>query len=162
MLPNKSRVDGVLSPIELFKGRKIDYKRDVRIGFGEYVQALNPNVTHRNSMTPRTDGAMSLIPVGNLQGSVRFYSLSTNRIIVSDHWTVLPLPQIVIDHINHLATKHSEGKDPSLLPEFAYNNPDNIVPDDGFTGEDEENEIIDPLIKLSGEMLQSWLIPILS
>jgi hypothetical protein len=76
MLPNKSRV---LSPIELFKGRKIDYKRDVRIGFGEYVQALNPNITHRNSMTPRTtDGAMPLIPVGNLQGSVRFYSLSTN------------------------------------------------------------------------------------
>lgn len=152
MLPNKSRADGVLSPIELFKGRKIDYKRDVRIGFGEYVQAANPNITPRNSMVQRTDGALSLIPVGNLQGSVRFYSLSTNRVIVRDHWTVLPMPQIVIDHINHLANKYSDDKDPSTLPEFAQHNPDNIIPDDGFTGEDDdEAAIIDPPTKLSGD-----------
>jgi hypothetical protein len=64
---------------------------------------------------------------------------------------MLPMPQIVIDHINNLATKYSEGKDPSSIPEFAYHQPENIIPDDGFTGEEDEDIIIDPPTKLSGD-----------
>jgi hypothetical protein len=141
MLPNKSRTDGVLSPIELFKGRKVDYKRDVRIGFGEYVQAINPNIVPRNSMAPRTDGAIALMPTGNMQGSVKFYSLSTNRIITRDHWIVLPVPQLVIDHMNYLAQKHSDGGDPDVMPKISYGKIENIVQDD--YSNDNYNDIIE-------------------
>jgi hypothetical protein len=163
MLPSKSRSDGILSSIELFKGRKIDYKRDVRIGFGEYVQALNPNITIRNSMVPRTDGAISLLPTGNLQGSVRFYSLSTKKIIVRDHWTAIPMPQVVIDHLNNLALTSYDGQEAPSSPDFAFGKPDHLIPDDGFTGEEDiivaDEVIIDPPLKLSGDGLGDQVIP---
>ena len=54
------------SPRELFYGRKLVAKRDVRIGFGEYVQCTSPNL-NKNFISLRTEGAISLLPVGNLQ-----------------------------------------------------------------------------------------------
>jgi hypothetical protein len=44
MMPCGTRVDKI-SPREEFSGRKIDYKRDLKVAFGDYVQAHVPNVT---------------------------------------------------------------------------------------------------------------------
>ncbi|MGC9156348.1 MAG: reverse transcriptase domain-containing protein, partial [Ferrimicrobium sp.] len=101
MVPSGTRVDPT-SPRELFLGRKINAKTDLRISFGEYVQAHNPN-TVKNSMEDRTMGAIALFPTGNLQGSVKFYCLATKSIITRDQWTVLPMPSVVVDLLNSLA-----------------------------------------------------------
>jgi hypothetical protein len=49
------------SPREAFTGNKTDFNRDVRIGFGEYVQVININ--QDNSMKERTVSCLSLIPL---------------------------------------------------------------------------------------------------
>jgi hypothetical protein len=110
MMPSAAKTGYSVSPIELFKGRKIDYKRDVRIGFGEYVQADDPNVNPRNSLQSRTNGAIALLPTGNLQGSVKFYSLATGGVITRDHFKIIPMPDEVIAHMNTLAEKDKQYK----------------------------------------------------
>lgn len=70
MIPSHTRTNRV-SPREGFTGRKVDFKRDLRIGFGDYAQVYNPYV-QKNSTEARTIGAIALCPTGNLQGSVVF------------------------------------------------------------------------------------------
>ena len=101
-------IDDRRSPREIFSGTKTDYKRDLRIAFGEYAQVYEPNITHVNSMTPRTRGAIALLPTGNSTGSVKFWCLETKSIITRDKWTSLPMPMDVISRINAEADKQGE------------------------------------------------------
>ena len=78
------------SPKEMFTGIKFNYKRDCRIGFGKYVQAFKPQQI-TNTMSERTEGAISLLPTGSISGSVRFMCLRTLKPIVRTQWTVLPI-----------------------------------------------------------------------
>lgn len=113
MMPSGTRMDKT-SPRELFLGRKLDYKLDLSVSFGDYVQCESVNII-RNSMTPRTEGAIALMPTGNLQGSVKFYCLATDSVITRDHWRDLPMPPIVVAHLNDLAgpsKKGTAGRDP--------------------------------------------------
>jgi hypothetical protein len=92
ILPYRGRGDGnIASPIELFRGRKVDFKSDVRFSFGEYAQVLITDTAMiKNSMTPRTEGAIALLPIGNLQESVKFYILRSKAVATKDQWTVIP------------------------------------------------------------------------
>jgi hypothetical protein len=91
-----------ISPRELFTGVRVDYKRDCRLGFGEYVQVSADNdIT--NTMQPRTYGAISLGSAGNLQGTYLFLSLLTWKIIRRRTWVEMPLPGEVIGLINRKA-----------------------------------------------------------
>ena len=103
-----------VSPREIFLGRKLDKSRDIRLGFGDYVQCTTPNVI-KNSMTPRTEGAIALLPVGNLQGSVKFFSLTTSKVVVRDKWTVLPMPRQVVDFLNAMAKSTQRVRDEPLF-----------------------------------------------
>ena len=100
------------SPKEIFTGRKIDYKKDLSLSFGQYVQAHIREVS--NSMAERTEGAIALMGTGNLQGSWKFFCLGTMKIITRDHWTVLPMPPTVIEFLNALAEKEKRlvSRDP--------------------------------------------------
>jgi hypothetical protein len=102
ILPYRGRGNGnIASPIELFCGRKVDFKRDVRFSFGEYAKVLMTDTSMiKNSLTPRTEGAIALLPIGNLQESTKFYILRSKAIATKDQWTVIPKPQAVIDHLN--------------------------------------------------------------
>ena len=94
-----------VSPLEQFTGRKIDAARDLRVQFGDYVQATV--ATTDNSMNSRTQGCIALLPTGNLTGSVKMWCLVTNHTIIRDQFKVLPMPDLVIQHITSLAA--SEG-----------------------------------------------------
>ena len=91
-----------VSPKELLTGRKVNYKRDLRFQFGEYIQATTPNVIS-NSMQSRTDGDIALLSTGNVEGTIYAYNLATNRVVKRDRWQVLPIPDIVIQIMNKLA-----------------------------------------------------------
>eukprot|EP01036_Dinobryon_divergens_P034556 gene34556-44667_t len=90
------------SPKELLTGRKINFDTDLRVGFGDYVHATAPNIV-KNSMEPRTQGCIALLPIGNIQGSVKFLRLDTNKTVTRDQWKALPMPDIVISRLNDLA-----------------------------------------------------------
>lgn len=91
-----------LSPRELFTGMRTDASRDLRVGFGDYVQCTPP--TTDNSMAPRKEGGIVLLPTGNLTGSVKVLKLSTWQVVIRDQITLLPMPDQVIDHLNSYAT----------------------------------------------------------
>ena len=147
MMPSASKTALPISPIELFRGRKIDYQRDLRIGFGEYVQADNPNITFRNGMQARTDGAIALLPMGNMQGSVKFYSLATKSYITRDHWKVLPMPAAAIEHMNSLAS--NEKKRLTQDPIFEIGEDPIVIQDADVVADTDQITIEEPPTKLT-------------
>jgi hypothetical protein len=105
MFPKRSMVgSGAISPRELFLGRKTDVKVECRVAFGEYVQA-HEDLDVTNTMAERTIGAIVLGPSGNVQGSYDLLSLKTWKVVRRNHFTHLPMPNLVISAINAKAAE---------------------------------------------------------
>ena len=111
--PNSMSMDK-LSPYEQFTGQKLDVKRDLRCGFGDFAQATVP-VTD-NSMAPRTQGCICLLPSGNSTGSVKMWCLATDSVVTRDQFVILPMTAELCRYITVLAEKqgYSRGSDPLL------------------------------------------------
>ena len=114
--PNSKRED-TTSPFELFRGLKIDYKKQLRISFGDYAESHDPHITS-NTMQSRTDPCIALIPLLNAQGSNLFYNLDTRRTCVRDTWSELPFPADILKRCNKLAA--GQRKKLRVQPTFAY------------------------------------------
>jgi hypothetical protein len=61
-------------------------------------------------MTSRTEGAIALLPVGNLAGSCKFFKLATKQVVTRDQWTPLPMPDNVISYMNKFADEQSKAR----------------------------------------------------
>jgi Reverse transcriptase (RNA-dependent DNA polymerase) len=92
-----------VSPMEQFTGRKLDMKRDLSFGFGDYVQATVPNTN--NTLQARTEGCIALLSKGNLTGSVYMYNIGTGSVCTRDQFKILPIPDVVITLLTDKATK---------------------------------------------------------
>ena len=75
VLAPKRNFNNHISPREKLSGRKIDVDKEIKHGFGEYVQVHNDIID--NSTKPRTSGAIALMSSGNLEGSW-YYMLLAN------------------------------------------------------------------------------------
>ena len=102
--PPKEGISKTLSPRILVAGTKLSAKEHCRIEFGAYAQ-VHEEDTPRNSMLPRTIGAICLGPTGNIQGGYKFMSLSTGRLIVRRSFTIIPLTADVIQRVNDMGLK---------------------------------------------------------
>ena len=113
MQPSRNALDRT-SPLQQFTGRKLDARVDLRVNFGDYVQATVP-VTD-NTMTARTQGCIAGLPTGNLTGSVKMLCLSTNSVVTRDQFRVLPMPDLVVRHLNSIAESegYTRGLDPTV------------------------------------------------
>jgi len=100
MVPHRVGMRGI-SPREAFLGRKLDYDRDIRCGFGDYLEVTVPNTD--NTLQARTQPAIALVGTGNLTGSVHVFLLETKRIVVRDQFKVMPMTQLVITKMNQLS-----------------------------------------------------------
>jgi hypothetical protein len=111
--PRGRSVNGV-SSFEEYGGRKPHEDIDMRCGFGEYVQATEPDTD--NSPKARTEGCITLLPTGSVTGSVRMLKLRTMRPVTRQQFTVLPMPDTVINYLNAIAKEegYQKGDDPSL------------------------------------------------
>ena len=105
------------------------------LGFGEYVQAHTNTKKGQNTLIDRTIGSLSLLPVGNATNDWYFYNLSTNQAFRRAHCTPLPMPDVIINHLNNLAYKEmstsKRGRTRTNLnaPTFSLGNPDDILLD---------------------------------
>ena len=90
-----------LSPHEVFTGRRLSAKRDLRHSFGDYVQATVPHPN--NTMGARTEGHITLGSTNSLTGGVRMYCLATGELRVRDQFQILPIPTSVISYLDKLA-----------------------------------------------------------
>jgi hypothetical protein len=104
MFPKTNTVGG-MARRELFTRVRVDYERDCKLGFGEYVQAYAEE-SISNTMQPRTFGAISFETTGNLQGTYMFLSLSTWKVVRRRTWIEMPIPDEVIELINRKAIQN--------------------------------------------------------
>jgi hypothetical protein len=84
----------------IMSGEIINY-RQYFLPFGLYCQVHKEDLP-RNSMEPRTQGAISLGPSTNRQGAQKFFNLITARVIVRRYWTIIPTNDGVIARVNRL------------------------------------------------------------
>jgi len=98
--PHKNGIHATMSPRAIMTGKRITYDKHCKLEFSTYVQT---HEKHNNSMDPRTSGAIALRPSGNEQGGHYFLSLHTGKRILRNNWTVLPMPNDVVDAVHRLA-----------------------------------------------------------
>ena len=99
--PPKGGVSKTLSPRNIMTGTQFDYNKHCKWPFGAYGQAHEePEKT--NTQDERSIGAICLGPTGNLQGSYKFMSLRTGKLITRRKFTPLPMPQDVVDRVDTL------------------------------------------------------------
>ena len=89
-----------VTPFELFEGRKPDFNKNLKATFGDYAQASRNTVD--NTMDTRTDGCIALYDTCNSEGTWYLYNLSTDRVIRRNKFKILPMPEIVIQHLNNM------------------------------------------------------------
>jgi len=76
------------------------------VEFGTYVQT---HEKHSNSMEPRISRTIALTPSENEQGGHYLLSLHTGKRILRNHWTVLPMPNDVVDAVHRLAVASKQA-----------------------------------------------------
>ena len=103
--PADDGVSDILSSRAIIVGTTIDFNTHCRLEYGTYFHTHEP---HDNSLATRTTGAIALRPTGNEQGGHYFYSLTTGRILRRNNWTVLPMPDDIIEQI-HMIARRDKG-----------------------------------------------------
>ncbi len=94
MLPKRHGFrGGAVCARQDFTGIRPDIQRDLPYAFGQYVQATSG--TMDNSMKPRTFSAITLMPTGSGNGSVKIMNLNTWKVCTRtlSQLTPLPMPQ---------------------------------------------------------------------
>jgi hypothetical protein len=129
LVPNSNSMDDV-SPNEQFTGRGLDAAIDLRVNFGDYVQATEPDTD--NTMRSRVRGCIAVLPLGNDTGSVKCVSLATWKAVTRDQFQIVPLTDLAISYITNEATRqgYSRGFEPAEMvgPMQDDDAPDDDVP----------------------------------
>jgi hypothetical protein len=84
----KGGILDTLSPRTIMSGETLDYKKHLSLQIGQYCQ-VHKEDTPCNSQNPRTKGAISLGPSGNLQGGFKFMALNTSKKITRYSWDIM-------------------------------------------------------------------------
>jgi hypothetical protein len=108
-LPVKSGVSEKISPRELLLRWRLNYKKHCRVEPGTYCE-VHDEPTPTNTMAPRTHAAIALGPTGNLQGSVKFYCITTGLILKRCSFTPMPMPDHVIQRVNAIGKREKQGQ----------------------------------------------------
>eukprot|EP01042_Synura_sphagnicola_P036446 gene36446-biopygen5654 len=99
MVPSKADAI-VVSPWERFHKRKLDYSKNLKAGFGEYCQAHDNDGD--NTLKPRTTGAITVYDTGARDGTWYLFNLNTRKLIKRKKFTIIPMPDVVINFLNNL------------------------------------------------------------
>jgi hypothetical protein len=154
--------DGILaaySPWELLVRWRMDYSKHCRVLPGTYCE-VHDEPPPSNTMTPRTYKAIAMGPTGNLQGTVKFFCLTTGRILKRS-FTPYPMPDRVIKLVNAIGLCEKQGRTFWFLNrrQEPYEWTDTIPEDDpefqGLLKEEEEAAYPDISAELPGVELES-------
>jgi Reverse transcriptase (RNA-dependent DNA polymerase) len=108
---NTRRTKGLpdnVCPRVKFTGRKVLYKREYGLAFGDYVEAYNPRAKLKSSdvQTMRTKPCVALYPSANINGSWVMWNLMTNTYVRRLQWRRMTINDVIIDKINRYADKN--------------------------------------------------------
>ena len=102
-----------VAPRVSFTGRKIDYKREYAIGFGDYCECFDPKAVSNNAERDRTEPCIALHPTANANGSWIMLNIKTNKYVRRTPNVKMVTSDIVISRMNQLAK--AEGKQATTL-----------------------------------------------
>jgi len=96
-----------VSPYEILTGQRVDYKKELRIGFGELAYVHNRTSQPINSVDiKRAKRGICLGISNNSESSVIFFDLAkgmTQQVTVADNFTPTPMPDDTVIRLNHIA-----------------------------------------------------------
>ena len=114
----------LLSPKEILTGCKLDYRRDLRLSFGAFVQVKVPRT--ENCLDEKTVSRIALNPAMDNFGSTYFYSLKTKDIIKRNVWTEVPITDAVVHYISNISKEHIQLTQlDKAIRSTGTNNPEN-------------------------------------
>ena len=105
----RSGISSTYSPRELLVRWQLDYKEHCRVLPGTYCE-VHAEPMPTNTMTPQTHECIALGPMGNLQGSIKFYCLTTGRVLRRCSFTPMPMPDRVIKQVNTIGVGEGQGR----------------------------------------------------
>ena len=73
-------------------------------------------------MDARTLGSIALGQIHNGAGTCKFFSQHTGKVFTANHFTVLPMTDLVVEHLNKMARK--DLKSPTREPIFRLHGTD--------------------------------------
>ena len=89
------------APRVLFTGRRIDFKKEFKAGFGDYVEAYNPKVQSNAVDQPRTQACIALYPSANVVGSWILFNIATGKRVRRTNFRVMKVNDQVIAAMNN-------------------------------------------------------------
>ena len=136
----KSGISKKWSPQELVFQTKLDAKLHCRAPFGSYCEMnIEPDVTI--TMEPRTNWAICMGPMGDLQGSYKFLLLPTGKKVTRRRFTEMPITEAIIRQVEAMVVKDGVVKGINVKnrkgEEYEFDNgkeykmlvePDNLAP----------------------------------
>jgi hypothetical protein len=103
--PNTDGISRSLSPQTVVTGYNINYHKHCKLEFGEYVQT---HKEHNKTMISRTVRVIALRPTGNYQGSYIFFNLNTGRTMSRNRWTMIPMPNKIIEKVETMVSSEND------------------------------------------------------
>ncbi len=98
-------LEGNVCPRVLFTGRPLEFKKEFRLAFGDYVEAYEGTT---NTMTARSTACIALCPANNSTGAWVLWKIATRSKIRRSNWVKLVTTQLIIDAMNAIARGSAE------------------------------------------------------
>ena len=105
--PKKQGISSDLIPCSILTVESMGYKNHLTLHPGHYCQ-VHENKEPSNSDKSRTQGAIYIVPCGNLQGGFKFMGLQTGKNITRYNSYEILIPQTMIDQVNVLGKYQPE------------------------------------------------------
>ena len=130
MLETKGGIPGY-PPVEVFTGVPVDFDRDAKLKFGQYVLAVTPNLKFKNDVSqPRAEGGI-IVGQRHRNGSVRVRLLKSRRVVERTKVEPMPMPPEVKQAIESWGEEAEE----IVLDEDEPNVDDGVVGPEAFVPE---------------------------
>ena len=104
----KRGISSTHSPLDLIVQWKLDFKGHCWVEPGTYCE-VHDEPSPSNCMIPRTHPGIALGPTRNMQGSVKFYCLTTGRVLKQRSFTPLAMPDRVIKRVNEIGAREKRA-----------------------------------------------------
>jgi hypothetical protein len=102
-----------ICPRVLFTGIKVDFKKELNLSFGDYVEAYEST---DNTSAARSAACIALYPISNAAGSWILWKLETNCNVQRTRFVKLVTTEAVINKVNRIAEEEVKSCDTLLKP----------------------------------------------
>ncbi len=101
-----SALQGTVCPRVLFTGVKPNYRKELALAFGDYVELYTgTDNTSRERSTP----CIALYPVGNSTGAWQFWNLHSGKYMRHSTWVRMNTNELIIDAVNAEADRSANS-----------------------------------------------------